>query len=320
MQDTPTAAPCPIDPNYPNYPNHPNDDSVAEARNAILFADVAGSSRLYESMGDQAALFTIGQYLEEIGYVARQFGGEIIKSIGDEIMCAFAESQAALRASAEMQWTVTRLAENSEAPLRLRVGFHFGDVLRANSDVFGDTVNVAARVVRLCRPGQILTTSQAVEDLPDFLRIGTRRIEAVAVKGRVSTIEVFEVMWQWGEQTTIFDKHPTIAGRVATKLELVHEGAIHTVSPQSPTCRIGRDRASDIVLAVTRASRGHAHVEFRKNKFFLIDHSTNGTFVRFDGEEEIRVSREEIVLRRGGHMSFGEATTATQGMIRFEIY
>lgn len=301
-------------------PPYANDDTVASARNAVLFADVAGSSRLYESMGDQAALHTIGQYLEEIGYVARQFGGEIIKSIGDEIMCAFAEAQAALRASAEMQWTVTRLAENADAPLRLRVGFHYGDVLRANGDVFGDTVNVAARVVRLCRPAQILTTSQAIESLPEFLRVGTRRIEAVAVKGRQSTVEVFEVMWQWGEQTTIFDKHPTNTSRIATRMELVHEGAIHTVDAKSPTCRIGRDRASDIVLAVARASRGHAHVEYRKDKFYLIDHSTNGTFVRFDGEDEVRVSREEVILRRGGFMSFGEATTTTQGMIRFEIY
>ena len=301
-------------------PNYPTDDVVSEARNAILFADVAGSSRLYETLGDQAALFTIGQYLEEIGYVARQFGGEIIKSIGDEIMCAFAESQAALRASAEMQWTVTRLAENSESPLRLRVGFHFGDVLRANSDVFGDTVNVAARVVRLCRPGQILTTAQAVEDLPDYLRIGTRRIEAVTVKGRVSTVEVFEVMWQWGEQTTIFDKHPANATRVATTLEIMHDGKTYTVNAEAPTCRIGRDRTSDIILGVARASRGHAHVEFRKNKFFLIDHSTNGTFVRFEGEEEARVCREEIVLRRSGVMSFGETTVNSQGMVRFEIY
>lgn len=308
MSETPTAPP------------YPADDAVVEARNAILFADVAGSSRLYETLGDQAALFTIGQYLDEIGYVARQFGGEIIKSIGDEIMCAFAESQAALRASAEMQWTVTRLAENSESPLRLRVGFHFGDVLRANMDVFGDTVNVAARVVRLCRAGQILTTSQAVLELPDFLKVGTRRIEAVQVKGRQSTVEVYEVLWQWGEQTTIFDKHPANATRVATNLQLMHDGKVFTVNSQSPSCRIGRDRTSEIVVAVARASRGHAHIELRKDKFYIVDHSTNGTFVRFDGEEEVRISREEVILRRAGLMSFGESTLTSQGTVRFELF
>ncbi len=300
--------------------SYPSDGAVSEARVAVLFADVAGSSRLYETLGDQAALFTIAQYLEEIGYVARQFGGEIIKSIGDEIMCVFAESQAALRASAEMQWTVTRLAGNADSPLRLRVGFHFGDVLRANSDVFGDTVNVAARVVRLSRPGQILTTRQAIDELPEFLRVGTRRLEVISVKGRQSTVEVFEVMWQWGEQTTVFDKHPSTTQRTQMTLELVHDGKVYTVNAQTSTCRIGRDRASDIVLAVPRASRGHAHVEFRKDKFYLIDHSTNGTFVRLDGEEEIRVSREEIALRRAGSMSFGESGATGVGAVRFEIY
>ncbi|MSQ60128.1 MAG: FHA domain-containing protein [Betaproteobacteria bacterium] len=298
----------------------PSDGSVSEARAAILFADVAGSSRLYETLGDQAALFMIAQCLEEIGYVARQFGGEVIKSIGDEIMCLFAESQAALRASAEMQSTVTRLAESSDSPLQLRVGFHHGDVLRANSDVFGDTVNVAARVVRLCRPGQILTTSQAIGELPEFLRVGTRRLEVISVKGRQSAVEVFEVMWQWGEQTTILEKLPPATQNPLTTLELVHEDKVYTVNAQSPTLRVGRDRASEVVVAVTRASRGHARVEFRKDKFYLADHSSNGTFVRFHGEEEVRVSREELALTRPGEMSFGEPSAPGEGTVRFEVY
>ncbi len=62
-------------------------------------------------------------------------------------------------------------------------------------------------------------------------------------------------------------------------------------------------------------------MEFRKDKFFIIDHSTNGTFLRFDGgEDEIRLSREELVLRRGGSISFGESTGVAQALLRFEVY
>jgi adenylate cyclase len=128
------------------------------------------------------------------------------------------------------------------------------------------------------------------------------------------------VMWQWGEQTTILEKLPAAAQAALTTLELVHEEKVYTVNAQAPTLRIGRDRASEVVLAVARASRGHARVEFRKGKFYLADHSSNGTFVRFHGEEEVRVSREEIALTRSGEMSFGEPAAAGEGTLRFEVY
>lgn len=133
-------------------------------------------------------------------------------------------------------------------------------------------------------------------------------------------MEVYEVLWQWGEQTTIFDKHPANAPRVAANLQIMHDGKVFTVNSGSPSCRIGRDRTSDIIVAVARASRAHAHVEFRKDKFYIVDHSSNGTFVRFDSEDEVRLSREEIILRRSGIMSFGETTATSQGTVRFELF
>jgi predicted component of type VI protein secretion system len=74
-----------------------------------------------------------------------------------------------------------------------------------------------------------------------------------------------------------------------------------------PTLSIGRDLANDVVLGDRKASRMHARIERRRDKFVLIDHSSNGTYVTVDSESEIALRREELVLRNRGRISFGHA-------------
>jgi adenylate cyclase len=102
------------------------------------------------------------------------------------------------------------------------------------------------------------------------------------------------------------------AAPMSTQLVLGQGGTVLVLGPARPTAMLGRDPASDIVIRDPRASRSHARIERRRDKFVLVDMSSNGTFVTFQGEAEIALKREEIILRSKGRIAFGHSTaTAT---------
>src|SRR5476649_2627899 len=117
---------------------------------AVLFADVSDSTRLYEKMGDTAAFSQVKDCLEILTGATRQFGGWVIKTIGDGAMCAFPNADAAAQAACEMQILIAqRPASHRKAKITIRIGFHYGNVLREGQDVYGDTVNIASRMASL---------------------------------------------------------------------------------------------------------------------------------------------------------------------------
>jgi hypothetical protein len=79
------------------------------------------------------------------------------------------------------------------------------------------------------------------------------------------------------------------------------------LGPEDSGITLGRDPQCDIVIADRLASRTHARIERRRDKFVLIDQSSNGTYVTVDGEPEIHLKREEVILRGRGRVCFGHA-------------
>lgn len=120
----------------------------------ILFADVAGSTKLYETLGDAEALATIGRCLDIMKAVCDDHGGRVVKTIGDETMAVFPLPANAAYAAIAMQTQISALRTSKGAPLAIHAGFHFGPVIDDSTDVFGDAVNVAARLTSWPRPGR----------------------------------------------------------------------------------------------------------------------------------------------------------------------
>jgi class 3 adenylate cyclase len=121
---------------------------------AVLFADVAGSTRLYEQAGDAEALATIGRCLTLAENVARGYGGRLIKTIGDEAMLVFAAADQAIEAAGEIQARMAGAPPHGTVRVAFRVGIHCGPAIERDGDVFGDSVNVAARMVGGPRAGR----------------------------------------------------------------------------------------------------------------------------------------------------------------------
>ena len=272
---------------------------------AVLFADISGSAKLYENLGDAEALATIERCLAFIKQVCIDGGGRVVKTIGDEVMAVFPGADGAARAATDMQARISSQRTSQGAPLAIHVGFHFGPVLEEGADVFGDTVTVAARLANLARGGQVFTSSETVAALPPVLRARTRDHHAQTVKGKQQDIGLFELVWQETE-----DELTALSTRLELRpaqLKLVHGDQQLELSNAKPSLSIGRDPQNDLVIGDRKASRMHAHIERRRDKFVLVDHSSNGTYVTVDNEAEIALRREELVLRGRGRVSFGHA-------------
>ncbi|MGH8641655.1 MAG: adenylate/guanylate cyclase domain-containing protein [Burkholderiales bacterium] len=276
---------------------------------AVLFADVSDSTRLYESLGDTAAFGGVRGVIGSLRNVSNAFGGRVVKTIGDGLMCVFPDADSAASAAAEMQRSIAQrppLARGKK--LTIRVGFHVGPVIQDGDDVFGDCVNVAARMAALALAGQAITTAGTVAALSAHLRETTRPIDALPVKGKTEGVEVHELMWQsTSERTVIPGRTPaetTQRGGVPA-LRLTHRGQQTSVTISAT---FGRDADNTFVIVDPMASRRHAKIERRADHFVLVDQSSNGTYVTIGGSE-IRLRREEAVLHSTGRMAFGHSTS-----------
>lgn len=271
----------------------------------MLFADVSGSTRLYEVLGDARAFAAINECLDILRKLTEAHSGRVVKTIGDEIMAVFPDAMTAVQAACEMQLVVSSRKPIDNARVAIRIGLHYGAVLESDGDVFGDTVNVAARMSEIAKAEQIITTGATVSKLPAIMRASTRALSTLSIKGKADDIEVREVIWQESEEMTMMVGNTLPPSVAEPTLKLVHQGETFVVDASRPSVTIGRDEQADIVIQDKRASRMHARIERRRDKFVFVDVSSNGSYVIVKGETEIQLRREEFVLRESGSISLG---------------
>ena len=282
---------------------------------STVFADISGSTRLYETLGDSVARELVSECLDLMTEHITRHGGIVIKTIGDEIMCTFPTAEAAVEASMGMQEGVTEdlpdRNPNTPSTLTIRVGLHYGPAILEGGDVFGDAVNVAARMAGLAKGGQIITTQGTVAELSPVLRSSTRHLDRISVKGKQEDIDIFEVIWQAEDVTRMATGLLKTQAKNATLKLSYHERSLQLDQDMEPFT-LGRGKKVDMVVNDTMASREHARIECRRGKFILTDISTNGTYVQTpDGPSYLR--REDLVLTGEGRIALGrELSEATE--------
>lgn len=277
---------------------------------AVLFADVSDSTRLYEAIGDTAAFGNVREVLGLLKAITGAYNGRVVKTIGDGLMCVFPEADGAASAAAEMQRQIAqRPPLKNGKQITIRVGFHYGPVIQEADDVFGDSVNVAARMAGLALPGQAITDRETVAALSPSLRDAVRQINALPVKGKTEEVDVHELMWQASADRTVIPGRVTavsIASQPASgpTMKLIYRGREIIARD---TVFLGRDDSNTIFIMDPMTSRRHAKIELRAGKFVLVDQSSNGTFVTFGGHAELRLKREEAILYGSGVIAFGHS-------------
>ena len=275
---------------------------------AILFADVVGSTQLYDKFGDTKASETVALCLDVMKDATHQFNGTVIKTIGDEVMSTFPAVDDAMGAATQMQGRISsdKGAAEGQIPVSIRIGCHFGPVVQEQNDIFGAAVHTANRMTSQAKARQIVISGTTVDQMSPEWKAQTRQIDVATVRGRLDEVALFELLWQPDEATSML---PTIdwqsKARGATKLTLNFRDATVVIDENRKNAIMGRADDNDLVIKGNLISRIHAKVEMRRGKFILIDQSTNGTFLQNVKGEETFIRRDSTELVGEGIIGLG---------------
>lgn len=290
----------------------------------IVFADIVGSTRLYELLGNERALAVVNGCLDAMAAGVTAHGGAVVKTIGDEIMAVFKTPSEAFSAAIDMRRRIAALpavgGTDRQVRARVRIGLHYGPALHEKNDFFGDAVNVAARMAEMASAGQILTTGDLLDLLPPNLRSLATEFAEIEVKGRNEPVRAARVADDVATQENTrvsFVKAAPSAPAVALTLR---QGArVWTPPPDARRILCGREDGCDVVLRGGLASRQHATIELRRDKVILIDHSSNGTCLILGSDRPIRLRREEFGLIHAGRIIFGSPEAEDADVLDFTV-
>ena len=285
--------------------------SSTEKEVAVLFADISGSTRLYEKLGEGEAHYAVDRCIKRIERSVEACLGHIVKTVGDELQATFPSAEAALQAAVDMQQRVLDLPPASGVKLAIRIGFHFGPVLEQGGELEGETVNIAARMAGIARAGQIVTNSESLAPLAAALRQTTRNLDRIGPKDGVGEMQAVEILWQ--DSDTPLPAAPSKEApesRGATRLCVRYQGKAYLLDEKTPGLSFGRGTDNDVIIEDRKASRSHAQIERHRSGYVLVDESTNGTFVTIEGEAEVFLRRQKILLRRKGSIAFGHSAAS----------
>ena len=278
---------------------------------AILFADVVGSTMLYEKLGDGKAREMVGICIETMKNATEQHGGTVIKTMGDEVMSTFPTADQAVNAANQMQRAIAAHPglQNDLAHVAIRIGCHFGPVVLENRDVFGAAVHTANRMTSQAKAGQVMTTITMVEKLSPDWRAAVRQIDVATLKGRSHEVALYEVLWQTEDVTSMLPAI-ALANREQVRprrLRLRFQGDELVLDDNRTLITIGRADDNDIIIKGNLISRLHARIEASKARFVLVDQSTNGTFVHAINGDEQFIRRDTMPIQGEGLIGLGRA-------------
>ena len=287
----------------------------------VVFADVAGSSKLYKQVGNDEANRHISDVVDRLINSTRQHRGVVIKTIGDEVMCHFLNANDACLAAIDYQHI-------GEETLPIRVGMACGNVIEKDADIFGQAVNDAAAVAKIARGRQIITTEEFKALLLPEHASQLSIYDEVKLKGGVHSTKLFRIEWESPENSQSSGSDHTVfmanVSDIQTQLVLSYidgsgESTSMTVTAKNVPIHIGRDESTcQLALLTPLASRDHCSIDYQYGKFVLSDHSTNGTYVRNAGGQQVYLRREEMPLLGSGEISLGEqGSDNNQFMIKF---
>jgi len=243
--------------------------------------------------------------------------GPVVKNIGEEVIRAFRTGAVAADAAIEMLSAISEVPRVGGTNIGIRSVFNHGPVVERDGDVFGDAVNLAARLAGVATKGQIITARDTVMLMSPMLKAATRAITTIQVKGKAQEIQVYELIWQQSEDMTTLASQKSVYKPKNAKLRLLVQGTELVLSAERQAVALGRDATADLVIKERMASRAHGKIERRLDKFILTDHSANGTFITIEGDKEIVLRREEFTLRGHGWIALGQSRASATDVVEF---
>jgi adenylate cyclase len=282
----------------------------------VVFTDLTGSTSVFESLGNAKATKTVTQLTRWICDLFESLGGRVIKTLGDGVLAVFPDAPTAINAVVEMQRSHQKRLMQQPAPehLPIRVGVATGEVEIVDGDCFGDAVNVASRLSDLSGPHEIWVNSTELDYSSRFNGIRFRFLGPINVRGRIEPCTVYQVDWHEDESTDFLTMQGDInsldlaakGDSLGREIELTWLDQAMTFKSFELPIQIGRTRQCEFMVNDPRVSRIHARIEWRNGSILLVDVSSYGTWIRFEGAgADVLLRREDCVLHGRGEVALG---------------
>ena len=299
------------------------------AERTVLFADLRGSTALYETLGNAEATSVVTHTVSVMARAVPACHGEVIKTLGDGLMAVFSTPADGLQAALQMHEALDQLVSRGRERgasaglrgLRLQVALARGEIVEMGGDCFGDAVNVAARLVDLASDNETLITADVLTGLAPELRRRFRSLDWMHLRGRAEPVQVHVL----GGRRAL-DLAPTQFGAVPSTLEpeavrLLWLGINEVYDGERMPVVLGRSPQAHFRVDDSRVSRSHARLDWHGGVFQLTDLSYNGTYVRFgDAEEVVSLRRGSCTLHGHGVIGLGGSPNDPGApCVRFEL-
>lgn len=284
----------------------------------VVFTDLFGSTRVFESLGNAKATRAVTQVTTWIAKIIESHGGHVVKMLGDGVLALFNDNRSAINAVVEMQrihqQRMILLPSANRMPIR--IGVAGGDVEMVAGDCYGDAVNVASRLSDLSGPHQIWVNSAALADAAEETGVRFRMLGLISIRGRAEPCTVYQVEWQEDVasdfltmQANIETMHDSLnTDALGGQVELTSIEEKQTFRSYELPIHIGRVHQVEFVVNDPRVSRNHARIDWRNGSVTLVDVSSYGSWVRFaGGGSDLLLRREECVLHGKGVIALGSS-------------
>jgi len=295
----------------------------------VLFADLRGSTALYERLGNAEATAVVTQSVALLARVVVNCGGEVVKTLGDGLMAMFEHAAWAVQAADEMHESMDRISgpldtDPSGAPwpaLKLQVGLAQGEVVEMAGDYFGDAVNVAARLLDHAGDNETLATINVVQNLSELQQARFRSLDLLPLRGRAEPVHVYLLEGERHGDMAATAYGDNLRAPEPEGIRLVWLDLNRIYAPHNLPVVLGRSPQTTYCIDDSRVSRSHARINWSGGTFQLTDLSYNGTYVRFAGDSEVvSLRRGNCTLHGSGVIGLGSPPDdASAPSVRFEV-
>ena len=288
--------------------------------NCVLFAELLGNQKLADKLGQAEAQRALDRARNRIMRSVDAHHGQALLDRADRLIASFKRADDAAQAAADMHQKVLRLPPVSGITIGLKIGLHCGE-LASGTEPAGLAVELAHRLADVAAPGQALMTGELALHLSEGVKALASPVHNLNVSHDGMDVPLYDLAAPYNGPESVIPIANTGVDLSRARLVLRHRGIAHIVTESRPILLMGREEGNDIVILDRRASRHHARIEWRHGHFFVIDQSSNGTFVASEDEAEIMLKREECALPAFGRVGCGfSCEEDTQGeMVSFEI-
>lgn len=274
-----------------------------------MFADVVGSTRIYDSLGDAQAQQIVAACLDLAKASTAAQNGKTVNELGDEIMVEFSDAGEAAAAACDIHAKMAQhnAAENGPFDLRMRIGLHCGPIEGSQSDMAGETAKIAHWAAGNAKPEQTLATAAVIDNLPRIYQAVSRFVDDETWNFiSIEHMAVHEIIWDVESVTAYSGEIPTLNSQKCARMIFSWNGKNITLDAERPVISIGRGSENDLIVNHDMASRQHLSAQFSRGRCTITDNSTNGTTIYTDGDRGTHeIKRESFTVLGSGRILLG---------------